>query len=732
MILNNAPKNDAIMSNVGQIGEFRIKNSAKAFNILSSGLYANKIRAIIRELSCNAVDSHVDAGKGTVPFDLHLPNSLEPWFAIRDYGTGLTNAQVTNIYTTYFESTKTGSNDFIGALGLGSKSPFSYTDNFTVTAIKDGVKGIYTAFINEQGVPSTALMMEEKTDEPNGVEVKFAVDDRYDFSTFASEAQVVYKHFKLRPVVSGNANFKFVDPKYAEKDIIPGVHYTTGDDRRGESVAIMGNIEYPIDIPRADKTLGKLRDLLSCSLVMEFNIGELDFQASREGLSYIPDTINAIKKKLEALTAQLAIHLAKEADKIPNMWDRAMYLASRHQDTLWSSAVDKYVADTKFPLAQPKVQGQHSYYHHQFLKTFDLKTTDLESKYNITIRAFTKQRHSNTCSSISPHTEHDRTPGVATPTVYMQWQFEVNKSAFFVVVDTKLGAYERAKHHWRQKKMTGYSEVVYVLQAHDRTKPMLTDDFFKELMNPPADLILKASDLAEKPRKDGLGKNITIMKLEDRSRGHWNRNEYAVWTAAGKAADFDATKKYYYLPLSGFKSLGITEDVKHLRELLRMSGVHTGDIYGVRKGDIEFIKTQKNWILLDTFVTGKLSNIDPKLIKSLVKHAIDFKDQLKYNIVSLIDADSPYAKLHAEFHGVPDADNNQMSGLKSLCEIYKITMTTDIEGEIKKHQKKVKAIGTRYPLLQHLSNYGVDKHHVAEYVRAIDLVDAANKQKQVP
>jgi HSP90 family molecular chaperone len=181
MLLNLAPNNEAILSNVGQIGEFRIRNSAKAFNILSSGLYANKIRAIVRELSCNAVDSHVAAGRSETPFDIHLPNQLEPWFAIRDYGTGLSHEQVTNIYTTYFESTKTNSNDFIGALGLGSKSPFSYTDNFTVTAIKDGIKGIYSAFINAEGVPSIAKMGEEETTEPSGVEVKFSVNDRWDF-----------------------------------------------------------------------------------------------------------------------------------------------------------------------------------------------------------------------------------------------------------------------------------------------------------------------------------------------------------------------------------------------------------------------------------------------------------------------------------------------------------------------------------------------------------------------
>lgn len=141
MIVNNTPEHKAVLSNVADTGEFKIKTSSRAFQILSSGLYANKIRAIIRELSCNAIDSHVAAGKLDTPFEIHLPNSLDPYFSIRDFGTGLNRDQVNNIYTTYFESTKTNSNDYIGALGLGSKSPFSYTNNFTVTAIKDGKKG---------------------------------------------------------------------------------------------------------------------------------------------------------------------------------------------------------------------------------------------------------------------------------------------------------------------------------------------------------------------------------------------------------------------------------------------------------------------------------------------------------------------------------------------------------------------------------------------------------------
>ena len=340
MILNNAPQHEAIVSNVSEIGEFRIRNSAKAFSILSSGLYANKVRAIIRELSCNAVDSHVAAGKAETPFDVHLPNALEPHFAIRDYGTGLSHEQVTQIYTTYFESTKTNSNEFIGALGLGSKSPFSYTDNFTVTAIQAGRKGIYSAFINAQGVPSIALMMQEATDELSGVEVKFSVNERYDFDKFRQEARQVYTHFSLKPVVSGNSDFRFDLIDYESRDIIAGVHAVKGG--RG-STAVMGNIAYPIDIPAADNSIdANVRALLQCGLELHFGIGELDFQASREGLSYIPSTIAAIKAKLEQLNAALTVVLAKEADVIDNLWDRAVFLYKKKEHRLWTAAVSKY------------------------------------------------------------------------------------------------------------------------------------------------------------------------------------------------------------------------------------------------------------------------------------------------------------------------------------------------------------------------------------------------------
>jgi hypothetical protein len=717
MILNNAPVNEAVLSNVGEIGEFRIRNSAKAFSILSSGLYANKIRAIVRELSCNAVDSHTAAGKQDTPFDVHLPNSLEPWFSIRDYGTGLTHEQVTQIYTTYFESTKTDSNEFIGALGLGSKSPFSYTDNFTVTAIRDGKKGIYSAFINAGGVPSIALMMTEETDEPAGVEVKFSVNERWDFDKFRQEARQVYTYFKLKPVISGNADFRFDLVDYETQNIIPGVH--SYKDRRA-CVAIMGNIAYPISIPAADNALGELRGLLNTGLEMHFGIGELDFQASREGLSYIPQTIDSIKRKLEALNAQLAIHIATEADKIANLWERAEFLSKKKENGLWSAAVDKYATDTKLATWDSSAYSK--------LKKFTFEVDALSKKYNMVIRGMQRSRGSKTCSNLKPANDVADYKDANGRYVYItNWHLNVDTNAHFVINDTNIGALERAKFHYREQDQKDvYTRNVFVLEPVDRTKPMKTKAFFAALMSPPKANIIQASSLMKKARKEsGLGKNVTILCLQERGSGGYYKEREMVWRDGGKADSFADTETYYYLPLSGFEvqsKFGMS-NVKEFYTDLKECGV-TGlqrTIYGVRKGDIDFIKTQKNWVNIEEQIAATLSKpVDNKLVMSLVLQAVDSFNLLSYNNTiasAVIDPNSPYTKLVTQFKGF-DKIKYSESSMKRLCNRYANGVTFSPEAIVKKFTDECATISQRYPLLQYLRS--APSIEVATYINLID------------
>ena len=67
MILKDMSEN-VETSGLGRQQSFKINASAKAFTILSSTLYSDPITAIIRELSCNAYDSHIAAGIKDTPF----------------------------------------------------------------------------------------------------------------------------------------------------------------------------------------------------------------------------------------------------------------------------------------------------------------------------------------------------------------------------------------------------------------------------------------------------------------------------------------------------------------------------------------------------------------------------------------------------------------------------------------------------------------------------------------
>jgi len=723
MILNTAPQAEAVMSNVGEIGEFRIRNSAKAFNILSSGLYANKIKAIVRELSCNAVDSHTAAGN-SAPFEVHLPTALEPHFSIRDFGTGLNHDQVTSIYTTYFESTKTGSNDFIGALGLGSKSPFSYTDNFTVTAIKDGRKGVYTAFINDAGVPSIALMMEEQTDEPSGVEVKFSVNERYDFDKFRQEAAAVYQYFAIKPVITGVSNFQIPELKYDTKDIIPGVHSYSSETSSRRTRAIMGNIAYPIDVP--NNALGELKKLLDCSLELHFNIGELDFQASREGLSYIPQTIEAIRSKLEQVNNALTGVLAKEADAIVNVWERSIFLNAKKRDSLWANAVTQYVTKTGFKLFERNT----------YSSTYEIKVNveSMKRDFNLVMRSFYKGKSENTCRNQEPrrHTDYvDDGKGNSVAVVTSHWEIPVSTATYFVKNDTKLGATERAKYHWRNTVQKDYTNNVFVLEPADRTKPAKFNEFLASLSGPPETQVMFGSSLKEKPRAGGVGKNVSILFLEQRTRNSgWRDSKYYVWTAA-KFDDLDPKKTYYYVPLKGYEMISTKaySNTPHsLFETLRSTGIpelNVETVYGVRRTDLEAIKLQKNWINIEDHITKVLSNIPQSVVDGIVKKSIETETFMLFGrkLVEKLDAKNPIKVLHDRYENVKEVKMNQPA-VTMLSNIYTTTSKFDPSKEVAKVRTMCDNIYTRYPLLKCLDTYNRSSYvpALADYINMIDTV----------
>lgn len=293
--------------------QFKIKASSKAFDILSSKLYSDPHLAIVRELSTNAWDAHVEAGTEKKQFEVHLPNKMEPFFSIRDYGTGMSHEDVMQLYTTYFESTKTKTNKQVGALGLGSKSPFAYTDNFSVTSWFNGKKRVYSMFKGEQGFPKVALMQTIDSDEHNGVQVQFACRTE-DTEIFLRKAKQVYKKFPRKPLFIGSSTFILEESKI----VIRGKGWRIYE-RAAASYAVMGCIAYPL---HGHYLKYELRHLVNIArLDIDFPIGALEIAANREELQYSEFTKKALEKALCAIRDELADLISEKFEGCKTLWE---------------------------------------------------------------------------------------------------------------------------------------------------------------------------------------------------------------------------------------------------------------------------------------------------------------------------------------------------------------------------------------------------------------------------
>jgi hypothetical protein len=319
-------------------GQFSIKATSKAFDILSSGLYSDKIQAIVRELSCNAHDSHVAAGTPDLPIEIRLPTVLDATFYVKDYGLGLSHDDVMKLYTTYFESTKTNSDDFIGQLGLGSKSPFSYASAFIVESRYNGMKRIYSCFKNEINLPAITLMGEEETTEPNGVMVSLSVR-REDVDKFHTAARKALMYFKPTPNIVGRTGFQ----PYRLVHTVTGSNWRIRDTEYYAGMTgphvVQGFVAYPVDshLLTENGLSGAASALASVDVDMFVDIGKVEVAASREALSYDKRTIVNLISAFEHAATEMRTTFQAEFDKCTTVWEMATLL-----DKLESSSSGKF------------------------------------------------------------------------------------------------------------------------------------------------------------------------------------------------------------------------------------------------------------------------------------------------------------------------------------------------------------------------------------------------------
>lgn len=310
MILENNGKEAKLVGVAGGADSFTMTLSPIAFQLLSKDLYKNPRRAIVRELSSNALDSHILAGTQDKPFDVHLPTIDKPNFSIRDYGTGLSEQEVAEIYTNFFASTKRDSNEFTGCLGLGSKTPFAYSESFTINTWYAGKKATY-AMTMSSGYPSYVKMGEVDSTEPSGLEVVIPIavgNVANDHAYFAELAAEIYALYKVRPNINKDLSAMWAvtaDSITANRvEVIRNVVVNNKRVFTHHYYVVMGSTVYPISsdtypaissIPKPDQ---------GCVLI-HANVGDVEFTPSREDLLYSEKTVKFLDGALDSYASEM-------------------------------------------------------------------------------------------------------------------------------------------------------------------------------------------------------------------------------------------------------------------------------------------------------------------------------------------------------------------------------------------------------------------------------------------
>lgn len=179
-----------------------VHNSSElsVFFLLSSTLYKEPYRAIVRELVSNAIDASKQIGTNE-PVVLHVPktlNDINNEFYVQDFGIGMSLEQVINIYGNYFASSKQNDSNSIGGFGLGGKTPFIYVkdspDGFKLetTSPEDGVRRTFMFYMvkNEHNGLKPVYRYLEHLDVENsqikGSKISFKLHDIDDITNFTN------------------------------------------------------------------------------------------------------------------------------------------------------------------------------------------------------------------------------------------------------------------------------------------------------------------------------------------------------------------------------------------------------------------------------------------------------------------------------------------------------------------------------------------------------------------
>ncbi len=301
---------------------FSIGDTGMIFDILRNKLYSDPILAICREYSCNARDSHRENNTPDKEIHIHLPNNLEPYYKVKDFGVGISPDRIENVFIRYGVSTKREDNIQVGSFGLGAKCAFSLTDSFSIITNYNGIQYNYNCIIDETKVGKLMLASESKTKENNSTEIIIPVLPK-DFNNFIIATEKACRHWDVKPIIKGGTI------KWQETSkVLEGKNWAiiSSNDYYRAALAVIDGVEYPLNIDSLRTyASSKLIESVRGNIILYFNTGDLSLSANREQIYLDEKTKRFISSRLKEIENDILQKVNLKLDTFTNLWDAAVY-----------------------------------------------------------------------------------------------------------------------------------------------------------------------------------------------------------------------------------------------------------------------------------------------------------------------------------------------------------------------------------------------------------------------
>jgi hypothetical protein len=627
------------------------------------------------------------------------------------------------IYTSYGTSTKDKSNDFNGTFGLGSKSAFAYGNTFGITSYFNGVKTLYTAYLDETNIGKIRKEYSEPTSEENGVEIEIAVKNA-DIRTFNDTAVNFYKHFQPCPqFVGGDGGIVDSINSYHNLPLLFSGDYWKIFEHyagwRADTCFVrMGNVAYPLNLTALSWSDNRATLFQKNMVVIDVPIGSVSITASREALEYDNRTKEYLIGKMCNLHSELVKQTQDKIDACATFWEASVTLnnlknvdgtiTGKISFDRWTKAYGLGVLNTYY--------GTSVGLDDKFI------LNNVINKFNVTMKNY---NHFN-----SPRV-------VGYRTTY------INPSDRYVFVLNRPGKVKKDEISWRLRGVNlvhSNKELILVDFTKDNSAEF-KDGIFKgaTFVNLEDFDIVKYSNGRTPVRRYNTNTEMSKAKIFSWNRTNDTKTKSNNWEIASN--DLIAKGGGVFIKINSYDYVGRNNritgmgDVQTVVNSLEQMGIDVPTIYGIRDS-VEATKLNSNWKHFEDWVLEVVNdkidadNLADSLmafsqVQTLTIGNVFFHSHKRWHSASrqdgftwLIDDSFPDCDLTEFAHKVDKIRNNSPKVISTLTNlIHKFAFAFKMGNSSVKTE--LETLANKYPGLKQMLASEYEQEELNELIRYV-------------